>query len=136
MKTVRIINSIKQHKPTQMAAKKVLIVEDEGEICLLLNLLLDGKEMEVDHVKTLSAARTYLEDEQPSLVLLDNRLPDGLGLDFINFLKHHYPLIKIIMISGVDPAAADIALENGANAFLAKPFTRSELYDSIRDLLN
>ena len=119
-----------------MPTKKVLIVEDEGEICLLLNLLLDGKEMEVDHVKTLSAARNYLEEEQPAHVLLDNRLPDGLGLDFINFLKQQYPSIKIIMISGVDPAAADIALENGANAFLAKPFTRSELYDSISDLLN
>ena len=30
-------------------AKKVLIVEDEGDMCLLLNILLNGKEMELDH---------------------------------------------------------------------------------------
>ena len=33
--------------------KKVLIIEDEGDMCLLLNIMLTGKEMELDHVKSL-----------------------------------------------------------------------------------
>src|SRR5688500_6306988 len=107
--------------------KKVLIVEDEGDMCLLLNILLNGKEMELDHVKTLAAAEEYLQKEQPSVILLDNRLPDGFGIDFISFIKKNYPSIKIIMISGFDGSAKDVALHNGADIFLEKPFTRERL---------
>jgi len=116
--------------------KKVLIVEDEGDMCLLLNILLNGKEMELDHVKTLAGAEEYLKRAQPSVVLLDNRLPDGFGVDFISFIKKTYPSIKIVMISGYDGAAKDVALENGADEFLEKPFTRDQLYQSIQRLLN
>ncbi len=116
--------------------KKILVIEDEGDMCLILDLLLNGKETEVDHVKTLSAAKEFLEKEQPSLILLDNRLPDGFGLELIGFIKQHYPAIKIVMISGIDFAAEDAALEMGADTFLAKPFTKAQLQDSIRNLLN
>lgn len=117
-------------------AKKVLIIEDEGDMCLLLNILLNGKEMELDHVKNLSAAKEYLLNEQPSVVILDNKLPDGFGVDFISIIKNAYPAIKIIMISGYDGSAKDVALENGADIFLEKPFTRDQLYLSIKGLMN
>ena len=116
--------------------KKVLIVEDEGDMCLLLNILLNGKEMELDHVKTLSAAEEYLQLEQPAVILLDNRLPDGFGIDFITHIKKNYPAVKIIMISGFDGSARDVALENGADLFLEKPFTRDQLYGSIKGVMN
>ena len=57
--------------------KKVLIIEDEGDMCLLLNILLNGEEMELDHVQNLTAAGEYLEKEQPNVIILDNKLPDG-----------------------------------------------------------
>jgi DNA-binding response OmpR family regulator len=117
-------------------AKKVLIIEDEGDMCLLLNILLNGKEMDLEHVKNLSAAEEYLQKEQPSVVILDNKLPDGFGIDFICFIKKNYPYIKIIMISGFDASAKDVALENGADLFLEKPFTRDQLYQSVKGLLN
>ena len=116
--------------------KKVLIIEDEGDMCLLLNIMLTGKEMELDHVKSLASAEEYLQKEQPSVVLLDNKLPDGFGIDFISFIKKNYPSVKIIMISGYDASAGDVALENGADIFLEKPFTRDQLYQSIVGLLN
>jgi two-component system, OmpR family, response regulator len=116
--------------------KKVLIVEDEGDMCLLLNILLNGKEMELDHVKNLSSAEDYLRKEQPALIILDNKLPDGFGIDFISFIRKEYPSIKIIMISGFDAAAKDVALENGADVFLEKPFSREQLYQSVMGLLN
>lgn len=123
-------------KLTPTSTKKILLIEDEGEMCLLLNLILDSKEMTVDHVNSLTKAREFLEKDQPSLILLDNRLPDGFGVDFISFIKKNYPSIKIIMMSGFDLAAQDVALENGADQFLPKPFTRTQLHDSIRHLLN
>jgi len=120
----------------KVKAKKILVIEDEGDMCLILDLLLNGKETMVDHVKTLAEAREFLEKEQPSLVLLDNRLPDGFGLDLIGFIKTNYPDIKIIMISGVDMAAGDVALEIGADIFLPKPFTKAQLNESVSHLLN
>jgi DNA-binding response OmpR family regulator len=115
--------------------KKVLIIEDEGDMCLLLNILLNGKEMELDHVKNLAKAEEYLQQEQPDVVLLDNKLPDGFGVDFITFLKKNYPQVKIIMISGFDGAVKDVALESGADVYLEKPFTKDQLYTSIKSLL-
>jgi DNA-binding NtrC family response regulator len=117
-------------------AKKVLIIEDEGDMCLLLNIMLNGKEMDLEHVKNLSAAEEYLQREQPSVVILDNKLPDGFGIDFISFIKKNYPSIKIIMISGFDGSAKDVALENGADIFLEKPFTKDQLFQSIKELMH
>ena len=122
-------------KTAKVAPGKVLIIEDEGDLCLLLNILLDGKGMEVDHVQSLAKAEEYLLQEQPALILLDNRLPDGFGVDFIGFIKNHHPSAKVIMISGVDAAAKDVAIENGADAFMKKPFTRAQLYDTVNELL-
>ncbi|TMI74857.1 MAG: response regulator [Bacteroidetes bacterium] len=116
------------------AVKKALVVEDEGEMGLLLNLFLDEKDFELDYVQDLVHAEEYLENEQPAVVILDNRLPDGFGVDFIGFIKKKYPAIKIIMISGF-PSAGDIAMENGADAFLEKPFTRGHLYETINRLM-
>ena len=115
---------------------KILVIEDEGEMCLLLSLILDDQGLVVNHVKTLSAAKQFLEKESPALILLDNRLPDGLGVDFIGYIKKSLPGVKIIMISGVDPEAEDAALEIGADHFLAKPFTKQQLHESIKNLLN
>ncbi len=116
--------------------KKVLIVEDEGDMCLILNILLDGKELELDHVKTLAGAEAYLKEGKPDVVLLDNKLPDGFGVDFIKVIKKNHPSIKVIMISGFGASASDVALENGADIFLQKPFTRDQLYQSIKNVLN
>lgn len=114
--------------------RKVLIIEDEGDMCLLLNIMLNGKEMELDHVKNLATAEEYLQNGEPAVVILDNKLPDGFGIDFISHIKKNHPAVKIIMISGYDGAAKDVALDNGADLFLEKPFTRDQLYEAIKSL--
>jgi len=123
-----------------MSAKKeltkILVVEDEGDICLLLELLLVDRRTVVDHVHNLTDAKEFIEREQPTLVLLDNRLPDGLGIDFIGYLKQAFPRIKIIMITGVDGIAEDAVLATGADRFISKPFTQSQLQESIDHVLN
>ncbi|HEY6902214.1 MAG TPA: response regulator [Puia sp.] len=115
--------------------KHILLIEDEGEMCLLLNLILDDPDMNISHVKNLSSAHDFLQKNQPSLILLDNRLPDGYGLDFIGYIKENCPDTKVIMMSGVDASAADVALETGADAFLRKPFRKAELLSSINSVL-
>jgi two-component system, OmpR family, response regulator len=119
----------------QETKTKVLIIEDEGDMCLLLNILLNGKELELDHVKSIAGAEEYLQNEKPSVVILDNKLPDGFGIDYISDIKKNYPDIKIIMISGYDGSAKDVALENGADVFLEKPFTKDQLYGAIKSVI-
>ena len=116
--------------------KKVLIVEDEGDMCLLLNIILNDTDLELDHVQSLLAADEYLQKELPSVIILDNKLPDGFGVDFITYLRQKYPSIRIIMISGFDAAAKDVALENGADIYLEKPFTRDQIFKSIEALIS
>jgi DNA-binding NtrC family response regulator len=117
------------------SAQKILIIEDEGEMCLVLNILLSDEDVELEHVKNLSAAIEYLEKNQPSLIILDNKLPDGYGVDFIAYLKKHYPDIKIIMITGFDGSVKDVAMENGADSFLEKPFTKQQFFECVKELL-
>jgi two-component system OmpR family response regulator len=118
------------------ASQKILIIEDEGEMCLVLNILLSEEDIELDHVKNLSAAGEYLSRELPSLIILDNKLPDGFGVDYISHLKKKYPSLKIVMITGFDASARDVALENGADLFLEKPFTKQQFLTAIKSLLN
>src|SRR5215831_10508973 len=93
--------------PADSRPKDVLLIEDEGEMCLLLNVILNNKNLRVMHVKTLGEAALFLQKHQPDLILLDNRLPDGFGFDFIGFVKTNCPATKIIVITGVDKAAGD-----------------------------
>ena len=115
-------------------AKKVLVVEDEGEIALVLNMILTERKFDMDYVHNLLSADEYLEKQQPAVVILDNKLPDGFGVDFISYIKKKYPSIKIIMISGF-ASARDVALTNGADLFFEKPFSLEEFDEALNKLL-
>ena len=115
-------------------AKKMLVVEDQGEMCLILDLILSERKLESDYVNNLLDADEYLEKNKPSVVILDNKLPDGYGVDFIPYAKKKYPGTKIIMISGFS-TAKDVALENGADVFLEKPFSLDNVNDAIDKVL-
>jgi len=119
--------------PKNKVAKKILVIEDEGEMGLLLNMMLNEKQFELDYVSNLVSADEYLQKEEPSVIILDNKLPDGFGVDFISYIKKKYSAIKIIMISGF-ASAKDVALENGADMFFEKPFSKDEFCKSITQL--
>lgn len=120
--------------PTKKS-RKVLIVEDHGEMGLVLDMILSGKDYEQDYVKNLAAAETYLQENKPSIVILDNKLPDGYGVDFIGHIKQNYPEVKIMMVSGYN-SVRDTALANGADAFFEKPFQLDDFYETVDRLSN
>ena len=119
-----------------MERKKVLIIEDEGDMCLLMNIILTDEQTQLDHVKSLGGAATFLQSVKPDVVLLDNKLPDGFGVDFLPIIKKMSPTTRIIMITGYDPSAGDVAIENGADEFLTKPFTKDQLRESVGKYIN
>ena len=113
----------------------ILIIEDEGDISLILNLMLKKEDVEIEHVTTLANAATFLKGQSPDIVIIDNQLPDGLGLEYIKEIKSSYPLIKIIMITGnTDTTDKATALQNGADIFLAKPFTKEQIQAAIENV--
>ena len=120
--------------PKTKRAKKMLVVEDQGETCLILDLILSDRKFEMDYVNNLLDADEYLQKNKPSVIILDNKLPDGFGVDFISYVKKKYPKIKIIMISGFS-TARDVAIENGADAFLEKPFSMDNVNEAIDRVL-
>ena len=116
-------------------AKKMLVVEDQGEMCLILDLILSERKFKSDYVSNLLDADEYLQKNKPSLIFLDNKLPDGYGVDFISYVKKKYPKIKIIMMTGYG-TARDVALENGADFFLEKPFSLDNVNQAIDQVLS
>ena len=121
-------------KLKRKVAKKILVVEDQGEMGLVLDMILNERKLQVDYVNNLLSAEEYLQKQEPSVIILDNKLPDGFGVDFISYIKKKHPLIKIIMISGF-ASARDVALENGADMFFEKPFSLEKFDEAIDRLL-
>ncbi len=65
----------------------VLIVEDDIHICFLLETVFDGFQIHTKSVGSLNMAKKELEIYIPTLLLLDNSLPDGQGIDFTEYVK-------------------------------------------------
>ena len=128
MKNVNYLNSM---------ILKALIIDDETDICYLLSRLLKHKNLETAFVNSLSDANKALKSEHPEIIFLDNHLPDGLGINYIAYIKKNYPDSKIVMItahdSGDDRAKA---LESGADFFIGKPFTSEIIYKTVDELSN
>ena len=117
------------------AIEKVLIVDDELDICYLLSGMLKQRNFRTGFVNSLSDAVIALQTDKPSLLVLDNHLPDGLGLDFIPYVKKNFPEIKVIMITAHDGSMErKQAYEGGVDLFVAKPLNRKLINDAIDKL--
>ena len=116
---------------------KVLIIDDEADICYLLSTLLKQKHFDTQYVNNLSDATRALKKDTPEIIFLDNHLPDGLGMNYLEFIKSHYPAAKIVMITAHDtPTDRSKALSEGADFFIGKPFTRDTIYKTVEQLIN
>ena len=82
-----------------MAMKRVLIVDDEVDLCLLIKNYLSRKNYEVHTAHTLSEGFRKLESLHPDVLLLDNNLPDGMGWKAAERIHQQYPEINITLIS-------------------------------------
>ena len=103
---------------------KVLIVDDEPDICFLFDRILHKRNLKTGYAYNLAEAARAMYPDPPSLVFLDNNLPDGQGIDFIPYLKLHYPGTQVIMVTANDsPSDKNRAFQRGADGFLSKPLS-------------
>jgi two-component system, OmpR family, response regulator len=113
----------------------VLIVDDEKDICYLLSTILKQRYLQAHLAGSLAEADKVIENHKPSLVFLDNHLPDGFGLEYISTLKKKHPAGKIVMITAHDnPSERARAYREGVDFFISKPFTKDIIYQAIEQL--
>jgi DNA-binding NtrC family response regulator len=114
--------------------KKVLVIDDERDFCELIKNILAGENFLVDCAFTLEEAEGKLR-EHPQIVLLDNNLPDGSGLDYLQM--HPVPFLNtsvIVVTADSTESVKDKAVREGTVAFLAKPFSVKTIRDMIRQV--
>jgi len=116
---------------------KILIIDDEGDICYLLSNLMKKRKLKYEHANTLAQAEIAIKEETPDIIFLDNHLPDGLGINFIGNIKSSYPHIKIVVITAHDNFSdKKRAFKKGADVFIAKPFTTEQINTCIDELMD
>lgn len=120
-----------------MRKARVLIIEDETDICYLLSNILKTKDLDTSFVTNLKSAHEFLHVNEPDIIFIDNHLPDGYGMDYIPFLKTKLPLVKVVMLTAYDTILEkNMAIKRGANHFIGKPFNKDMIYSTIDILLH
>ncbi len=79
--------------------KRVIIIDDETDFCLLMKNYFLRKKFDVFIFHTLTEAMDNLEKIQPDIIFLDNNLPDGLGWEKTAFIHEHFPNAHLNLIS-------------------------------------
>lgn len=119
--------------------KEVLIVDDEKEVCEVIQELLKDRPVTTKIANDGFAAGQALGESSPDLVILDLNLPGVDGFEICRQIKQVEKIVstKILAITGYDsPENAQKILACGADAYLAKPFDITELLKRIDQLLN
>lgn len=109
---------------------RVLIIEDDPMVAMIHTEYFKKKELtdDLSHVTSIEAAREYIENNDVDLIVLDNYLIDGQGIEYLPELKG-YPIIMITAANDVQTVEA--ALSNGVVDYLVKPFTYERFAQAI-----
>ena len=123
-----------------MAEKaKILVVEDEPSLRLLVRKVLERSGFEVLEAASGRAALELWDQDKPhvDLLLTDMVMPDGMsGRQLAERLKADNPELKVLYTSGysTELLGKDLALQEGTN-FLQKPYPPSKLVQTVRNAL-
>ena len=117
---------------------RILIIEDDPMVAMIHKEYFKRKELsdDLNHVSTLEEAKTFLEKSDADLIVLDNYLTDGQGVEYLPELKG-YPIIMITAANDIQTVEA--ALTNGVVDYLVKPFTYerfSQAVDKVQDYVS
>ncbi|HOJ51205.1 MAG TPA: response regulator [Syntrophales bacterium] len=121
-----------------MTGKKILVIEDEKDICDLIAFHLKREGFSVEQLYDGEMAWHRLQKNPPDLIVLDLMLPGMSGLELCRLLKgqKHTESIPIIMVTAKNEDADKvIGLELGADDYLTKPFNPRELVARVRAVL-
>lgn len=116
----------------QKAIKKILIVDDEKDLCWLLSDALEQKGYEVTNAHSKRKALASLKEAIPDMVILDLKLPDGDGMGLISKIRQAGPKIVICIASAYGSIKRkEEAKQKGAFNFIDKPFNIEDILKNI-----
>jgi len=105
-----------------MPKKRALVIDDEPDIRELLEITLGRMQIDTDSVADLEQAKNRLAQTDYDLCLTDMRLPDGNGLELVDYIQAHHPRLPVAVITA--HGSIDAAIESmkaGAFDFVSKP---------------
>jgi two-component system response regulator PilR (NtrC family) len=105
-----------------MSDKHVLIIDDEPDICELIEITLMRMGFKTSSAYTVAEAYSLLKQKDFDLCLTDMRLPDGNGIELVQHVQMHYPALPIAVITAHGNMESAVkALKAGAFDFVSKP---------------
>jgi two-component system response regulator HydG len=117
--------------------KKILVIDDDRDICLLLNRFLTRRGYEVIEMYTGKKALVWLESHQPNLVMCDYRLGDMDAMEMLTSIKNKYPEVPVIIITGYsDMRTAVKVMKMGAYDYITKPLLPDEIIHTIQQAID
>ncbi|GGY80650.1 type 4 fimbriae expression regulatory protein PilR [Cellvibrio zantedeschiae] len=105
-----------------MSNKRVLIIDDEPDIRELVEITLGRMHLDTDSAENITRAKQLLLQQTYDLCLTDMHLPDGKGLDLVEFIQQNFPRLPVAVITA--HGSIDTAIESmkaGAFDFISKP---------------
>ncbi len=122
---------------SDLAAKRVLVVDDELTARRLVVRILKGKDFECASAASVPEARGLLEAQSYALLITDMRMWGEEGLELIRFVTEEYPDMATIMVSGQDEGELEKrALQAGATFFIRKPLVVEDLLEKVEAALD
>jgi len=120
----------------QSKAAKILIVDDEPDVCGLLSRWLTSEGYSCDTANNGQMAVQLLEQKQFDLVVSDIMMPGISGIDLLTIVKNLYRDTAVVMVTAVDDRkTAGLALDLGAYGYAIKPFDKNEILISVVNAL-
>lgn len=115
---------------------KLLIIDDDKDICLVLSKFLTKNNYEVDVAYKGEEGLKLLRASRYNLVLCDYRLPDHTGVEMLRKLKLLQPDVAVVIITGYsDVRTAVETFRYGANDYVTKPLYPDELLVTIKETI-
>jgi CheY-like chemotaxis protein len=121
-----------------MSARRplVLCVEDDPDTQEMLMIMLRERGCHFIAADNCRDALRLVKEADPSLVLMDNVLPDGSGIELCRAVRKFNKKLPVVFLSGSAHDERERAMEAGANAFLTKPFALDELFAALSEYIH
>jgi CheY-like chemotaxis protein len=110
---------------------KVLVVDDEIDICILLGRQLEKLGLKVSYCLTIREAVERLNHETYDLIFIDLNITDGSGYDLMSAIGGLNHEALVIVISAYD-SEREKAIKAGANWFVPKPFSKRSIKEALQ----
>ncbi len=117
------------------ALEKILIVDDDKNICEVINMYLESSGYDTKIVYDGKSAIEAFEKYKPNLVLLDVMMPNINGIDVLKWIRKEGITPVIMLTAKGDTFDKVLALEIGADDYVVKPFEPKELVARIKAVM-